>query len=202
MKEETCHRLIGTRRAGYVILRVWKEELARATRIVVGMESDEALERLRGIRFRLGKMKGCLGKASFKGPDPSPEKTISISVPAFSEVRLEEGTFFDQQDAKVVLMAELRDTMRHELAHILAPRYSHHGPEWKQWAWTMGCSTSRTSHRMSGPSPKVWYFYCSKCHKLVLVRYRHNKPTRYRRTHRSRCCDAGLVMTLHRMEST
>lgn len=58
--------------------------------------------------------------------------------------------------------ARMEDTIRHEIAHILAGRGAKHGPVWKAMARKVG-ATPHATHRADAPVPAKWEATCLHC---------------------------------------
>jgi SprT protein len=69
---------------------------------------------------------------------------------------------------------EVRDTILHEIAHVLAPRGSGHGPAWRAVARAIGCNAKRCfGEEVKRPKPK----YKGTCPSCLKVVYRHRRVT-------------------------
>ncbi len=69
---------------------------------------------------------------------------------------------------------EVRDTILHEIAHILAPRGAGHGPRWRVVALAIGCNGQRCYGReVARPTPKH-KGTCPNCYRII---YRHRRNT-------------------------
>lgn len=67
---------------------------------------------------------------------------------------------------------EVRDTILHEIAHVLAPRGAGHGPAWRSVAKAIGCDGRRCyGDEVVRPRPK----YQGKCPSCRRVIYRHRR---------------------------
>lgn len=67
---------------------------------------------------------------------------------------------------------EVRDTILHEIAHVLAPRGAGHGPAWKSLALSIGCNAQRCYGReVARPAPR----YTGTCPACKRVIYRHRR---------------------------
>src|SRR5262249_52473488 len=70
--------------------------------------------------------------------------------------------------------SEVRDTILHEIAHVLAPRGDGHGPAWRSIAHAIGCNGRRCyGNEVTRPKPK-YKGTCPVC-KTVIYRHRRNK---------------------------
>lgn len=59
--------------------------------------------------------------------------------------------------------SEIRNTLLHEIAHALAPKYAGHGPAWKKIAVALGCD-GRGCYSPSVSQPKGAHVYaCTSC---------------------------------------
>lgn len=56
------------------------------------------------------------------------------------------------------------NTIRHELAHVFAPRGAHHGYEWKVWAKKLGAKPERC-HNVKLENIHKWNATCPSCGK-------------------------------------
>jgi predicted SprT family Zn-dependent metalloprotease len=64
-------------------------------------------------------------------------------------------------------VAEVRETILHEIAHALAPRGAGHGPEWKALAISIGCNGRRCFGReVARPAPK-YRGTCPSCQRVI-----------------------------------
>jgi predicted SprT family Zn-dependent metalloprotease len=67
---------------------------------------------------------------------------------------------------------EVRDTILHEIAHVLAPRGAGHGPVWRALAISIGCNGQRCYGReVVRPAPK-FRGICPSCRHVI---YRHRR---------------------------
>ncbi len=88
--------------------------------------------------------------------------------------------------------AEVRNTMLHELAHLLAfvragrRRIKAHGPEWRQACCDLGIPGERATHNLALPSREMarqWRYRCPVCEETI---ERVRKMKRYAGCYR--CC--------------
>lgn len=66
------------------------------------------------------------------------------------------------------------DTILHEIAHALAPRYVNHGKEWKQIAQAIGCPPIRCYDKTVMTPAKRYIGICPKC-GYTINRHRRRK---------------------------
>lgn len=59
------------------------------------------------------------------------------------------------------------DTLLHEIAHALAPAYSHHNHEWKRIAREIGCNGERCYGEEVATPPKRYTLECPECKKII-----------------------------------
>lgn len=90
-------------------------------------EKDKALDVMMRLCYATNEnLTSCAGRANYK--------TYGVEL---------SGPIFD----KTYVVAQIIDTILHEIAHHLAYRVSkeaHHGPKWIEWAELIGCSAERT----------------------------------------------------------
>lgn len=109
-----------------------------------------------GWRFKWDRSVRRFGLCSF-GP-----KTISLSLP-----------LTEQNDE-----SEVRDTILHEIAHALAPKGVHHGPEWKATAARIGARPERCYDSAQVVAPIAPYI--AFCSNVECIQH-YNSFKRYRR---------------------
>lgn len=68
---------------------------------------------------------------------------------------------------------EIRNTVLHEIAHIIAGFDAHHGPEWVRVAKAIGCDGQRCTTAPVGIEYR-YEFFCDNCDKVVAKRHRLN----------------------------
>lgn len=73
------------------------------------------------------------------------------------------------------------NTLRHEVAHILAGSKAKHGPIWRSWARKVGADPSRCGSIDAEHMPaKKWELVCRNCNKVLAKRHRRsNMSNRY-----------------------
>lgn len=76
---------------------------------------------------------------------------------------------------------EIEDTIRHEIAHILAGPGNGHNYKWKQMCLVTGANPNRLNHTAKMPEP-AYILYCGNC-KTVLGK-RHRKKLKLS----GKCC--------------
>lgn len=97
-----------------------------------------------GWRVRVGSAKTNLGSCRYR------DKTIMLSHPL----------------AALNPLAELEDTIRHEIAHAIAGPGAGHGPEWKRVAVEVGARPEREARGLASP-PKQAVGTCPNCDRVV-----------------------------------
>lgn len=94
---------------------------------------------------------------------------------------------------------EARDTIRHEIGHVLAGPGQGHGPVWKEVTRAIGGSAART-HSMATPCAptrrerKVWSITCDCCSREIGTVARKARPTRLLQGRKTRCCRSTLTI--------
>jgi predicted SprT family Zn-dependent metalloprotease len=70
---------------------------------------------------------------------------------------------------------EVINVVLHEIAHALAPKTAHHGPEWKEIAVSIGCSGDRCYDAavVARPAPQ-FMGVCPKCYYTIKRHRRKN----------------------------
>lgn len=58
--------------------------------------------------------------------------------------------------------AQVRNTILHEIAHVLAGHKAGHGPEWRARARAIGCDAQRAAPGREVTPPK-WFLTCKTC---------------------------------------
>tara|TARA_R110000796_G_scaffold41179_1_gene101922 strand:+ start:16727 stop:17236 length:510 start_codon:yes stop_codon:yes gene_type:complete len=151
------------------------QELARALELPL---TSEQLDRLGKVFFVLSaRMTSTAGTATFRGPS---QGRVKLSLPIFTDPRNGDES-------------NLRNTLRHELAHIAAPDGAGHGPVWKRIARSMGCTAERC-HEMAvtRKTRRMFRFTCSCCSKELATIARAQMPSRIVQNRVSVCCRAGM----------
>jgi predicted SprT family Zn-dependent metalloprotease len=78
--------------------------------------------------------------------------------------------------------SEVRDTILHEIAHILAGIKNGHNQIWKQWARKIGAEPTRCYDQKSVKTPPPKYeIWCGGCERVVGTRHRRLKRGLLRR---------------------
>ena len=135
------------------ILAIANQELDLALVLTTG----ENRERLLKARFQVSnRMTSSGGSACVGGPNTG---LVKLSGPIFRDEANSES--------------DLRNTVRHELAHIAVGRGQGHGPVWKRQAKALGCTGDRC-HQMVTAQAKSrprfdWQLSCSCCGSKVGV---------------------------------
>lgn len=107
---------------------------------------------LHGWKVRIGSAVRQLGSCN------SGTRTITISHPM----------------AEANPMAEVMDTILHEIAHALAGPGAGHGPAWRSMARTIGAKPNRVASSSTVAPPKTLRGVCPNCSKTYL---RHRRTT-------------------------
>jgi predicted SprT family Zn-dependent metalloprotease len=69
-------------------------------------------------------------------------------------------------------LADVRDTLLHEIAHALAGREAGHGPAWRACCLRVGAKPERLSYEARMPEGR-WRATCGGC---GMLHHRHRKP--------------------------
>ena len=154
----------GARVVTAMFLKLWAVERARA----VALFPDSA-ERLRGCGFRVSaRMTRTAGRASHDRR----RGLWTVTLAAWADER-----------------GGATDTVRHELAHIVAGIDARHGPAWRRVARAIGCQPSPYVMGLQY-APAVVGFRCERCGGPVTLGARRGKrPERFRST----CCFGRLA---------
>tara|TARA_R110000850_G_scaffold272752_3_gene408256 strand:+ start:5550 stop:6065 length:516 start_codon:yes stop_codon:yes gene_type:complete len=160
------------------ILSIAREELTLALAATTG----ENHERLLRARFQISnRMTSSGGTATVGGPNTG---LVKLSGPIFRDEANSED--------------DLRNTIRHELAHIAVGRGHGHGPVWKRMAKHLGCTGDRC-HTMVTAQAKArprfdWLLSCSSCGaKVGTARNRTTVAAWTSGKKVTRCCRAKLA---------
>jgi predicted SprT family Zn-dependent metalloprotease len=144
-----------------------------------------------GWKVKLSNGKRQMGCIAFQfGPD---------GKPVLRELRLSKHLIRMNDEAEVL------DTIRHEIAHILTDRSAHdyeellrrkrrggalvHGPEWKRMARLLGANPEATSRTATMPEP-AYRLVCGCCGAVLLRR--HKRSRSYLRKSHGPCGRAGI----------
>jgi len=163
------------------MLSIAAEELTTARTVLAN--NDEATSRLSLVRFELSnRMTRAAGMAHVGGPKMG---LVKLSVAIFTDPR-------NADTAE----KELRDTIRHELAHIAVGPGHGHDRTWKLTAMLLGDSGDRC-HTMAVTVKRRERFdfelSCSCCgHEIGTIRNR-TTVTKWAGNRRTRCCRAPIV---------
>lgn len=79
----------------------------------------------------------------------------------------------------------VRQTVLHEIAHVLAGPTAGHGPEWRRLARSLGHSGERVNRIATVPTGGRYVATCATC---GATNYRHRKTARMDRTACGKCC--------------
>tara|TARA_R110000764_G_scaffold36736_2_gene82018 strand:+ start:39693 stop:40205 length:513 start_codon:yes stop_codon:yes gene_type:complete len=158
------------------ILSIARQELSAALESATG----ENQLRLRKAHFKISnRMTSSGGSACVGGPNTG---RVKLSGPIFRDEANSED--------------DLRNTIRHELAHIAVGRGHGHDAVWKREAKRMGCTGDRC-HQMVTAQAKTrarfdWDVSCSSCgHQIGTLRNRCTVAT-WTKNRRTRCCGAPI----------
>ena len=158
------------------ILSIAREELSAAKAKTTG-ENRERLER---AYFQISnRMTSSGGSACVGGPNTG---RVKLSGPIFRDEANSEQ--------------DLRNTVRHELAHIAVGRGHGHGPVWKRQAKALGCTGDRCHQMVVAQSSRRarfdWDVSCSSCgHQIGTLRNRCT-VAKWANNRRTRCCGAPV----------
>ena len=158
------------------ILAIARQELSAALESATG----ENLDRLRKAHFQISnRMTSAGGSACVGGRNVG---RVKLSGPIFRDPANSE--------------ADLRNTIRHELAHIAVGPGQGHGPVWKREAVRMGCTGDRchemvTQARVRKPRHD-WSLSCACCGTEVGVLRNRVTVANFTRGKATRCCRAGI----------
>jgi len=160
--------------------RIAREELSAALATVREQGTAENLERLQRAYFELSRrLKVAAGKATVGGP-------------RLGRVQLSVSIFCDPRNADRA-EKELRDTVRHELAHVAAPQGSGHGPVWKRLAIMLGDSGERCHDMAVTRKARFdWDLTCSCCGEQIGTLRNRATVARYLSGRQTRCCRAKV----------
>lgn len=92
-------------------------------------------------------------------------------------------------------MSQIRDTILHEIAHVLAGRIHGHDDVWKATAARIGCS-GRVCYSDVFVEPK-FILYCG-CGRMMIYRYRYSKQVfspNYKSKQRCKLCNTRFCLT-------
>lgn len=118
----------------------------------------------KGWVFKLGRGKRRLGACNYK------TKTVSVSR---FHIMIHDD-------------AEVRDTIRHEVAHALAGPGAGHGPIWKRYAVQLGAKPHSRAHTTK-PIQYRYELHCGFCGMLMQRRYNRIKMRRLQNMWHVRC---------------
>lgn len=149
---------------------LWAEELARARELFPDRES------LLTLRFTVsGRMTRAAGIARRTRPD-----TWHVSLARFLEI-------------DNVAEVEIRDTIRHELAHVLAGIEAGHGPVWKGYARRIGARPVACVPRSVARYVRASVgLRCASCGRIISGVGPRSRIARTPQLYRTRCCRAPL----------
>jgi predicted SprT family Zn-dependent metalloprotease len=160
------------------ILEVAREELVRFREIA----TDEERVLLQTAHFKLNRrLTKAAGRASARQGHVS-----------FGKVELSPKIFLDPKNAEV-FEEELRDTVRHELAHLLAGVDAGHGPAWAALAPRFGFVPSpKAVHLRRSVNRRRFLILCAKCDRHLATKRQARRPSAWVARRRSGCCTATL----------
>jgi len=171
------------------IIRIANEELNNARALVAQRQANAqtftesesmtvATTRLSRAYFEISnRLTTTAGKATVGGPN-------------LGRIKLSGKIFADPRNSE----ADLRNTIRHEVAHIAVPQGSGHGPVWQRMAKLLGCTAERC-HEMAVQAKTRYNFEvsCSSCgHVLGVIRNR-TTSARYLNGKVTTCCRAKCI---------
>lgn len=123
---------------------------------------------LTALPFEFNRGKRMIGMAQFYGNDKSGWKPVKISLSSYWTEAMDE--------------AEIRDTILHEIAHVLAGRSAHHNWQWKAIARQVGARPQRCAapsaeakEVMGKIAPPAWLGTCRNGHTSTPM---HRAPGR------------------------
>lgn len=147
-----------------IALEVAREELKRIAYVFPEIEGTE-------IRVS-NRMTVCAGKASMNRR--TGQKWITLSL-----VVHQEGA-----------ITELRDTIRHEIAHIIAFGYGDfsHGEVWRRVVKKIGGSGQRTHKMQVAKRPaRIFKIICNACGEVLGTQNARRKPSRWKQFSHKGC---------------
>lgn len=153
----------------------------QATRGEDFQRRSDSLERLGRTYFEMSsRMTSAAGKATTGGP-------------SLGRVKLSVKIFTDERNAATA-EADLRGTIRHELAHIAAPSGEKHGPIWVALAKELG-DTGERCHEMAvtRKARYDWKMSCDCCGTEIGTIRNRNTVARFLGVRRTRCCSALVI---------
>jgi predicted SprT family Zn-dependent metalloprotease len=159
------------------ILRIAAEELIAAR---TATTNGENYDRLARARFKISeRMTSSGGTATVGGKNTG---LVKLSGP----IARNEGN----------TEADLRNTIRHELAHIAVGAGQGHGPVWKRQSLAYGCTGSRTHSMACAPTKRRarfdWTVSCACCgHEIGTLRNR-TTVAKWIGNRRSTCCRSTM----------
>lgn len=87
---------------------------------------------------------------------------------------------------------EMENTVRHEVAHVIAGHKAGHGPKWKKIAKELGCTGERCyGEELAKAAPKGRYEATCRCSGKV---YRRHKLAKHLREQRGRCPNCRTLL--------
>lgn len=116
-----------------------------------------------------------------------------VGGPGRGLVKLSLSVFGNVDNASVENDAKLRNTIRHELAHIACERDADHGPVWKTAAKDFGCDAEQFHTMHTDRQPFIrWAIVCEACGDTIGRKNGRVRPTRWMNRRRSKCCTSTL----------
>ena len=169
------------------ILSIASEELSAAKATLTALYNaanndaewlrrGQQLENLKRVKFQLnGRMTRAAGIAIISGPN-------------FGMIKLSRKIFSDPRNAEGI-EAELRNTIRHEIAHIAEPTDRKHGRAWKIAAKELSC-TAEQYHEMAVTGKRRFDFQisCPRCDRNLGTLRNRVTVSRWMGNRLTNCC--------------
>lgn len=97
--------------------------------------------------------------------------------------------FFDKKEIQLSLaflsnmtVADMRETVLHEIAHAIVGPDHGHDQVWKETARRIGCKELKGSTKSVEPPKGKWNLFCGECGNLV-IEGRHRRSNMSRKVH-------------------
>ena len=160
------------------ILAIARQELTAA---IDGATNGENRDRLSGAHFQISnRMTTSGGSACVQGKN-------------VGRVKLSGPIFRDEANSE----SDLRNTIRHELAHIAVGPGHGHDAVWKREAKRMGCTGDRCHQMVVAQSSRRarfdWTASCSSCGHVIGTLRNRVTVAKWAGNRRTRCCSAPIA---------